>query len=373
MHKTQLKNGLAPFFASWEEIDLIAGFDLAKKTAFVLSERNGQSIVFLQGLATLSAMSSIVSGTVRLPSLLSEDVELMAAYNLAAESADAKFKFCSHQVLFDGKRTQDWASAMATLSTTFQQLQTAQIDWNGTKRTASFHLNDMKIALDGRVQNIQEVSVKATLSDPSLGTHTVETEWNLLANQFTSRAEYKNGIQNKRFGASASVNFSVEKGDYQLAVHTGRAGLEDVRLTGSWTCNGKIKSESALHWAGLKKIEAIFDGQFTTLRSVARLHLVAPHIRPVKTEIQYDFTSTEKSLRADYNSIVAFNSLLAVESSVRWNGKMDLIVNSESYSATGKLHADPSAQSKEFLVRLEGSKRRVVVDASLYGPSLDSE
>ena len=78
-------------------------------------------------------------------------------------------------------------------------------------------------------------------------------------------------------------------------------------------------------------------------------------------------------MRADYNSIVAFNSLLAVESSVRWNGKMDLIVNSESYSATGKLHADPSAQSKEFLVRLEGSKRRVVVDASLYGPSLDSE
>ena len=114
---------------------------------------------------------------------------------------------------------------------------------------------------------------------------------------------------------------------------------------------------------------------------------MAPHIRPVKTEIQYDFTSTEKSLRADYNSIVAFNSLLAVESSVRWNGKMDLIVNSESYSATGKLHADPSAQSKEFLVRLEGSKmaasqfrvttenrnQRVVVDASLYGPSLDSE
>ena len=61
----------------------------------------------------------------------------------------------------------DWASAMATLSTTFQQLQTAQIDWNGTKRTASFHLSDMKIALGGRVQNIQEVSVKATLSDPS--------------------------------------------------------------------------------------------------------------------------------------------------------------------------------------------------------------
>ena len=114
----------------WEEIDLSAGFDLSKKTAFVLSERNGQSIVFLHGLVTLSTMSSIVSGTVRLPSLLSEDVELMAAYSL-----DAKFKFCSHKILFDGTRTQDWASAMAALSTTFQQLQTAQIDWNGTKRT----------------------------------------------------------------------------------------------------------------------------------------------------------------------------------------------------------------------------------------------
>ena len=62
---------------SWEEIDLLvdlsAGFDLAKKTAFVLSERNGQSIV-LQGLATLPAMSSIVSGTARLPlSLLNEE------------------------------------------------------------------------------------------------------------------------------------------------------------------------------------------------------------------------------------------------------------------------------------------------------------
>ena len=52
-------------------------------------------------------MSNIVSGTVRLTSLLSEGIELMAAYNLAAESADAKFKFCSHQVLFDGKRTQN--------------------------------------------------------------------------------------------------------------------------------------------------------------------------------------------------------------------------------------------------------------------------
>ena len=128
---------------SWEEIDLSAGFDLAKKTAFVLSERNGQSIVFLQGLATLPAMSSIVSGAVRLPlSLPNEDVELMAAYNMAAESADAKFKFCSHQVLFDGKRTQDWA----TLSTTFKQLQTAQIDFfplerqeNRPGRTCSKH------------------------------------------------------------------------------------------------------------------------------------------------------------------------------------------------------------------------------------------
>ena len=47
--------------------------DLAKKTAFVLSERNGQSIV-LQGLATLSAMSSIVSDTARLPlSLLNKE------------------------------------------------------------------------------------------------------------------------------------------------------------------------------------------------------------------------------------------------------------------------------------------------------------
>ena len=149
------------------------------------------------------------------------------------------------------------------------------------------------------------------------------------------------------------------------------------------------KSNPSLLFTGpaLRKSKQIFDGQFTNLRSFARLHLVAPHIHPVKTEIQYDFSSTEKSLRADYNSIVAFNSLLAVESSVRWNGKMDLIVNSESYSATGKLHADPSAQSKEFLVRLEGSKmaasqfrvttenrnQRVVVDASLYGPSLDSE
>ena len=69
---------------SWEEIDLLvdlsAGFDLAKKTAFVLSERNGQSIV-LQGLATLPAMSSIVSGTARLPlSLLNEEKKIQILF-----------------------------------------------------------------------------------------------------------------------------------------------------------------------------------------------------------------------------------------------------------------------------------------------------
>ena len=65
---------------SWEEIDLSAGFDLAKKTAFVLSERNGQSIV-LQGLATLPAMSSIVSGTARLPlSLLNEEKKIQILF-----------------------------------------------------------------------------------------------------------------------------------------------------------------------------------------------------------------------------------------------------------------------------------------------------
>ena len=157
----------------------------------------------------------------RLPSLLSEDVELMAAYNLAAES-------CSHQVLFDRKQTQDWASAMATLSTTFQQLQTAQIDWNGTKRTASFHLNNMKIALDGRVQ---DVSVKVTLFDPSLGTHT-RSKPNGICCLANSQAGWNTRMAKAGdlVPAIQSTSLSVEKGDspgspINPAVHTERAGL----------------------------------------------------------------------------------------------------------------------------------------------------
>ena len=78
-----------------------------------------------------------------------------------------KFKFCSHQVLFDGKRTQNGLGIGDGHSIDHIPTDADGPDWNGTERTASFHLSDMKIALDGRVQNIQEVSVKATLSDPS--------------------------------------------------------------------------------------------------------------------------------------------------------------------------------------------------------------
>ena len=241
---------------SWEEIDLSAGFDLAKKTAFVLSERNGQSIV-LQGLATLPAMSSIVSGTARLPlSLLNEEKKI--------------------QILFPS----------SSLWWQTDSKRTGHRRWP-LYRPHSNSCRRPRLERDGE-------------------------------NGFFPLERHEN-----RPGRTCSKHSrSFRQGNAVRSVR--QAGLDDVRLTGSWTCNSKIKSESALHWAGLKKIEAIFDGQFTTLRSVARLHLVAPHIRPVKTEIQYDFTSTEKSLRADYNSIVAFNSLLAIESSIHWNGKMDL-------------------------------------------------
>lgn len=371
---------------SWEEIDMSAGYDLLKKTVFILTERNGKSVAFGQVLATLSPTSSILSASLRVPSLLSEDMEIMAAYNVASDSADAKVKFCAHEFLFDGQRSTNWTSAMATISTTFDQLQSAQLNWNVIKKTASFHLNGLKATLDGRIQSSQDVGFKATLSDALLGIHAAEIEWSLLSDKFTSRAEYKNG-HNMRYGANALVNFSIEKGDYQLTVFTGIENIEDIQVIGRWTSTDKIKSESALHWAGIKKFEAAFDAEFSVLRSTARLTVATPQIHPVTTEIQYDFIPAMKSFRFNYNSVVQFNSVATIESLIQWNGKIDFSLLSENYSVTGKCNMEPSSQVKEFLVQLgdidspiselrmtmEEKSERIILNASIKGAALENE
>ena len=339
---------------SWEELDFAAGYDLSEKTISMAGERNGRSFIFIQGKATLTPTSSIVASSIRVPALLNDDVEMMAAYSVGAESADAKIKFCAHEILFDGRQTNGWTSALATISTTFDQLQTAQISWNWTDKTASFHFNNLKAKLDGQMDSPLQVALKATLSAPYLGSHTAELGWNKLSDKFTSRAEYQNG-QGGRFGTNGYVHFTMEKGDYQLTFQTGQAGLEDIQLKGSWTASGPaIKTQSALHWAGNKQFEAVFDGDMSPLRSTARIHLISPHIRPVTTQFQYDLLSVDKSVRMDFNSVVRLNSSLTVESILHWNGHLQTVIFDQDYALAAKCHMTSGKPSNEISIRLEG-------------------
>lgn len=343
-------------FTGFEEIDLSAGYDLTTKTVFLINERNGQSVVFAQGTATMSPASSNLSATIRAPSILADDIQLIFAYNVAPDFtyADAKVKFLTTEILFDGKRN-DWTSAQTTISTTFEVFEKAQILWDLEKMAGLVQFNDFKIALDGRAgSSWTSTGITTTLSAPFLGFHAVEVEWSGLSNKITSRVSYRSK-QATQVEAALVINHSDrgESGNYELSFNTGRSDLKEIKLMGTWACGQGNQIKSIIMWADAKKIEVSFDGRISSLRSDAKITLTAPSIPSTTTEIKYDLQSIEKLVRFIYSiesaPAVRFNAVADLHS-----GKVDLEAATSTYRLTGK--SNLSGRHKEILTTLESGQ-----------------
>lgn len=370
-------------FTGFEEIDLSAGYDLATKTVFLVNERNGQSVVFVQGTATVSPSSSNLSATIRIPSLMTQDILLITAYNLASDftTADAKIKILSHEVIFDGKRD-GWTSALATISSTFDEIQKAQIMWDLEKLYAAFYFNDLKATVSGKMgSSLISAGVTASLSAPSIEARSLDFEWNTIQGKITSRAAYQKN-QKEVTGAKLSVNFSGkgEAGEYELTINTGRSDVKDIKLSGIWSISQTNAIKANIFWNNVKKIEANFDGHVSLLNTKTEIGLTTSFLRPISMIFNYDLSSAEKSANLVYSSdskdLIRLNAAADLKMA-----KVDVEATSNQYQLTAKCkligqqkHISVIFKKEEdvskLLVTVEGFSEKSKVSALFSSPTI---
>lgn len=196
--------------------------------------------------------------------------------------------------------------------------------------------------------------------------------------------------QRSHLSADMTVNYGktlYENSDIELVIKSNLAEWKHAQIKGHLINGHEIQVEFSVQWSGAKKMEIVFNGELSLLKSWMKFQLSTPSILPIKAEGQYDLCTLEKSGRIVYSygtEIHQSNAIVTVNSALKWVAKVNLVTLDEKYTATVKCDLESEKkqasaqlesmhQQSKLLLTTEKHSERTVLVASLSSPSIGVE